>query len=80
MVFRIQLETVERLIAFYNNDIYQLSSRRDLALLGDLAPLAHMSLPLLGEGEVFYEGKKVASSVVMKYFEWQPIVLNLKKT
>jgi histidine ammonia-lyase len=76
----IQLETVERLIAFYNNDILPVVfTQGSLGASGDLAPLAHMSLPLLGEGEVFYEGKKVASSVVMKYFEWQPIVLKSKE-
>lgn len=48
----VQLETVERLIDFYNNDIfpvvYELGS---LGASGDLAPLAHLSLPLIGEGK-----------------------------
>ena len=50
----VQLETLNRLIDFYNNDIlpvvYQQGS---LGASGDLAPLAHLSLPLIGMGEVF---------------------------
>jgi histidine ammonia-lyase len=38
-----------------------------------------MSLPLLGEGEVFFEGQKVHSSVVLKHFNWKPIVLQSKE-
>ena len=55
----VQLQTVERLMDFYNHDIlpvvYQYGS---LGASGDLAPLAHLSLPLLGLGEVYYKGKK----------------------
>lgn len=76
----IQLQTVERLIAFYNNDIlpviYTLGS---LGASGDLAPLAHLSLPLLGEGDVYFEGKKRHSSEVLKHFNWKPIVLQSKE-
>ena len=76
----IQLQTVERLIAFFNNDILPIVYvQGSLGASGDLAPLAHLSLPLLGEGEVYYEGKKVASSVVMKHFEWDPIILRSKE-
>ena len=50
-----------------------------LGASGDLAPLAHLSLPLLGEGEVLFEGKKVASSEVLKHFDWKPIVLQSKE-
>jgi histidine ammonia-lyase len=49
-----QLETVERLIYFFNNNIlpvvFELGS---LGASGDLAPLAHLSLPLIGEGRVY---------------------------
>ena len=76
----VQLQTVERLIDFYNNDIlpviYTLGS---LGASGDLAPLAHLSLPLLGEGEVYFEDKKVLSSQVLKHFNWQPIILQSKE-
>ncbi|MDB9882134.1 histidine ammonia-lyase [Bacteroidia bacterium] len=57
----VQLATVEKLIEFYNNDtipiIYELGS---LGASGDLAPLSHLALPLIGEGEIWREeGKRV---------------------
>jgi len=58
----VQLATIQRLIDFYNNNItpvvYQYGS---LGASGDLAPLAHMSLPLIGMGEVVMEGRTVAA-------------------
>jgi len=76
----VQLQTVERLVAFYNNDILPvIYTQGSLGASGDLAPLAHLSLPLLGEGEVKFEGKKVHSSEVLKKFNWQPIVLQSKE-
>ena len=76
----VQLQTVERLIDFYNNDILPvIYTQGSLGASGDLAPLAHLSLPLLGEGEVNYEGKKVHSSQVLKQFNWQPITLQSKE-
>lgn len=76
----VQLQTVERLIAFYNNDILPIIyTQGSLGASGDLAPLAHLSLPLLGEGEVYFEGKKVHSSEVLKHFNWEPIVLQSKE-
>ena len=76
----IQLQTVERLVAFYNNDILPIIyTQGSLGASGDLAPLAHMSLPLLGEGEVYFEGKKMHSSEVLKHFNWEPIVLKSKE-
>jgi histidine ammonia-lyase len=76
----IQLQTVERLIAFYNNDILPvIYTQGSLGASGDLAPLAHLSLPLLGEGDVYFEGKKVHSSQVLKQFKWEPIVLQSKE-
>lgn len=76
----IQLQTVERLVDFYNNDILPIIyTQGSLGASGDLAPLAHLSLPLLGEGEVWFEGRKVKSNEVLARFEWQPIVLKSKE-
>lgn len=76
----IQLETVERLIDFYNQDILPvIYTQGSLGASGDLAPLAHLSLPLLGEGEVYFEGKKVYSKEVLAHFNWKPIVLQSKE-
>ncbi|HSM63635.1 MAG TPA: aromatic amino acid lyase, partial [Gillisia sp.] len=48
----VALETVQRLIEFYNEDILPvIYEQGSLGASGDLAPLAHMSLPLLGKGE-----------------------------
>ena len=58
----IRLKVVEQIIAMYNSGaipvIYELGS---LGASGDLAPLAHLSLPLLGEGEVWLEGEKTST-------------------
>jgi len=76
----VQLETVERLIDFYNNDVLPIIyTQGSLGASGDLAPLAHLSLPLLGEGEVSFEGKKVHSKEVLTHFNWKPIVLQSKE-
>ena len=76
----VQLVTVERLVDFYNKDILPvIYNQGSLGASGDLSPLAHLSLPLLGEGEVYFEGKKVHSSVVLQKFNWQPIVLQSKE-
>jgi histidine ammonia-lyase len=76
----VQLSTVQRLIDFYNNNIipvvYQLGS---LGASGDLSPLAHMSLPLLGLGEVYFRGKKINTSVVFDEFGWKPLILKSKE-
>ncbi|MDE7304927.1 MAG: histidine ammonia-lyase, partial [Alistipes sp.] len=76
----VQLATVERLIDFFNNDIlpviYQQGS---LGASGDLAPLAHMSLPLLGLGEVEYEGAVRDAAGVLSEMGWQPIELQSKE-
>lgn len=76
----VQVQTVERLIDFYNNDIlpviYTLGS---LGASGDLAPLAHLSLPLLGEGEVFMDGFRQPAKKMMEKMGWQPIVLQSKE-
>lgn len=75
-----QLVTVQRLIDMFNNDIlpvvYQHGS---LGASGDLAPLAHLSLPLLGLGEVLYKGQIRPSAEVAAEFGWQPITLQSKE-
>ena len=75
-----QLATVQRLIDMFNHDIlpvvYQHGS---LGASGDLAPLAHLSLPLLGLGEVLYKGKIRPSAEVAAEFGWQPITLQSKE-
>ena len=76
----VQLQTVERLVEFFNNDVlpvvFQLGS---LGASGDLAPLAHLSLPLLGLGEVYYKGAKQTSAEVLNKLNLKPITLKSKE-
>ena len=75
-----QLITVQRLIDMFNNDIlpvvYQQGS---LGASGDLAPLAHLSLPLIGLGEVCWKGEVRPSADVWKEMGWEPIRLQSKE-
>lgn len=76
----VQLATVERLIDFYNNDIlpvvYQQGS---LGASGDLAPLANLSLPLLGLGEVEVRGEVMPAATLLQQMHWEPITLKSKE-
>ena len=75
-----KLATVNRLIDFFNNDVYPIVYMQgSLGASGDLVPLAHLSLPLVGLGEVEYKGKVLTSVEVLKKFKWQPIQLASKE-
>ncbi len=73
-------EVVDRLIEFYNLGItpkvYQQGS---LGASGDLAPLAHLSLPLLGEGEVYYKNKLQPTAKVLESLDLKPLQLQSKE-
>jgi histidine ammonia-lyase len=76
----VQLATVQRLIDFFNNDILPVVySQGSLGASGDLAPLAHLSLPLLGLGEVRYNGQRLATDKVLKEKGWEPLTLMSKE-
>ncbi len=76
----VALETVNRLIDFYNNDILPvIYEQGSLGASGDLAPLAHLALPLIGKGEVYFKGVKIESSVILNDFGWNPIKLRSKE-
>lgn len=76
----VQVETVQRLVDFFNADVipvvYQQGS---LGASGDLAPLANMCLPLLGLGEVYFNGLRCQASEVLEKMGWQPIQLMSKE-
>ena len=56
----VQLDTVQTLIKMYNNDVLPIIYEQgSLGASGDLAPLAHLALPLIGEGEVWHKGRKM---------------------
>ncbi|MDC7996236.1 histidine ammonia-lyase [Altibacter sp. HG106] len=76
----VQLKTVQRLVDFYNKDIIPvIYSQGSLGASGDLAPLAHMSLPLLGKGEVYINDQIVSAQEMLKTYEWEPIELQAKE-
>ncbi|MFT5602104.1 MAG: histidine ammonia-lyase [Flavobacteriales bacterium] len=73
-------QTINRLIDFYNHDIIPIVFEEgSLGASGDLAPLAHMSLPLLGLGYVDYQGERRKSSEVLSELGWEPITLQSKE-
>ncbi len=76
----VQLETVEKLIYMFNENIlpvvYQQGS---LGASGDLAPLAHLSLPLLNLGEVYIDGEIYDAGEIMEQRGLKPITLKSKE-
>ncbi len=76
----VQLQTVERLVDFYNNDILPLVYRQgSLGASGDLAPLANLSLPLIGLGEVEWHGEVMPADRMLQQMGWEPITLQSKE-
>lgn len=76
----VQLDTVNRLIDFFNNDIFPfVYTQGSLGASGDLAPLAHLALPLLGRGNVVHDGNAYNASELLEKFDWKPITLQAKE-
>jgi len=76
----VQLVTVERLIDFYNHDILPVVyTQGSLGASGDLSPLAHLCLPLIGLGEVYYKNEKKSASEVLESLNLSPIELQSKE-
>ncbi|MGB0974435.1 MAG: histidine ammonia-lyase [Flavobacteriaceae bacterium] len=76
----VQLITVERLITMYNNAILPvIYTQGSLGASGDLAPLAHLALPLIGEGHVEYNGEIMSAEELFKIMGWDKITLQSKE-
>jgi histidine ammonia-lyase len=76
----VQLVTLERLVDFFNYDILPIVYQQgSLGASGDLAPLANMCLPLLGLGEVLYEGEVLPAKEVLDKFGFAPVRLMSKE-
>lgn len=76
----VSLEIVKRLEDMYNNNVLPvIYTQGSLGASGDLAPLSHLCLPLIGLGEVYYEGIKYPSQQVLDKFGWWPIQLQSKE-
>jgi histidine ammonia-lyase len=76
----VQVETVERLIDMFNQRVlprvYEMGS---LGASGDLAPLAHLSLPLIGLGEVHHLGKIYPGNEILRLLGWERIHFKAKE-
>ncbi len=76
----VQAITAQRLLDFYNEGVTPVVfTQGSLGASGDLAPLAHLCLPLIGEGEVKWEGNLYPASVILEKFGWEPIKLQSKE-
>jgi histidine ammonia-lyase len=75
----IGIEVVKRLMDMYNNDVLPvIYTQGSLGASGDLAPLSHMCLPLIGLGEVKVNGEKITAAEALVKFGWQPVDLQSK--
>lgn len=76
----VQVETVERILDFFNHDVLPIVyDRGSLGASGDLAPLSNLFLPLIGLGEVRYKGEKLPAANVLATLGWKPIELQSKE-
>jgi histidine ammonia-lyase len=76
----VQIDTVKRLMEMHNQDILPVVfTQGSLGASGDLAPLSHLCLPLIGMGEVNYEGRAQQTKLVWQKLNWEPIHLKSKE-
>ena len=76
----VQLETVRRLMDMYNIGMLPvIYTQGSLGASGDLAPLSHLSLPLIGLGEVYFRGKRMRAKEALHLAGLGPIALQSKE-
>lgn len=76
----IRLTVINALIELINHEVYPCVPRKgSVGASGDLAPLAHMSAVLIGEGEAFYKGKQISGKEGLKIAGLDPIALGPKE-
>ena len=76
----VQTTTVQRLIDMHNHDVIPVVyTQGSLGASGDLAPLSHLCLPLIGLGKVYYEGKCIPAQQLEKLLNWKPVSLKSKE-
>ncbi|HEY8896104.1 MAG TPA: aromatic amino acid ammonia-lyase, partial [Niastella sp.] len=75
-----QLTTLQRILWHIEEDVIPVVPEKgSVGASGDLAPLAHLFLPLIGLGEVFYKGARYRSQEILQRFNLQPIQLGPKE-
>jgi histidine ammonia-lyase len=76
----VQLSTIERILWHLENDVIPaVPEKGSVGASGDLAPLAHLFLPLIGLGEVYFEGTKYKSQEILNKFNLTPVQLGPKE-
>lgn len=76
----VQKETVLRLVDHFNRDVLPVVyTQGSLGASGDLAPLAHLCLPLIGEGQVILDGNEVPAKQALDFLGWKPLQLKMKE-
>lgn len=76
----VSLALVQRLIQFYNEGIYPVVYEQgSLGASGDLAPLAHLALPLIGLGQVYHNGELLSGAAMNEKMGWEPLQLQSKE-
>lgn len=76
----VSVATVQRLIDMYNADILPvIYEQGSLGASGDLCPLSHLSLPLIGVGQVKMQGNIIEAARMLEMQKWQPIQLQSKE-
>ncbi len=76
----VNLATVEKILELYNKEIYPvIYTQGSLGASGDLAPLAHLALAIIGKGKVYYKNKITDTKKVFKKENIKPIVLGAKE-
>lgn len=71
---------IELLCAMLNARVHPVVPEKgSVGASGDLAPLAHLALGLIGEGEVFFDGKRISSSEALKAAKLEPVKLEAKE-
>jgi histidine ammonia-lyase len=74
------IDVVKRLINMHNNDVLPVIYKQgSLGASGDLAPLSHLCVPLIGFGEVRYKGEKMKAAEALSKLGWQPLELQSKE-
>jgi len=76
----VRKELIDKILEFFNNDIIPvIPSQGSVGASGDLAPLSHMALTLIGKGKVFYENKIYETEKLLKKLKIEPIILKAKE-
>jgi histidine ammonia-lyase len=76
----VQQQTVQRLADYFNNRVYPvIYEMGSLGASGDLAPLAHLALTLIGQGEVHHQDKAMSGAQINQHFGWEPLHFKAKE-